>query len=234
MGMFDRLFGKREKEQVKEAKLARRKETDVRKGEVSIPRSGKGSANIVNYLENLKTDVNKKPGTLNEVVKFLEYPEAEVRCKVAEVLDYSEAKSATLPLISLAKDSNERVREAAFWALRGQRAASAEETFIKGLDDPSCFVRRICAEAVGCCRAKQALPRLLILAKDQEEGVRQFAGWALGKLGDKSAIPVLKEALCDDSENVRINAARSLDELGAGVDHKISYVSFPEFMTKWK
>ena len=38
MGIFDKLFGKKEKEQVKEAELAKQKETDVRKEEVTFRR----------------------------------------------------------------------------------------------------------------------------------------------------------------------------------------------------
>jgi len=69
------------------------------------------------------------------------------------------------------------------------------------------------AIALGIARAQSALPELLALAKDAEQGnlVRAHIIIALGKLGDKGAIPFLvKDGLSDKKAEVQRSSAIAL------------------------
>lgn len=89
--------------------------------------------------------------------------------------------------IALTKDTNEKVRKDAAWAL--------------GYIGPD---------------AKPAIPAVTELLTDKNNDVRWMAAYALGRIGPdpKTAVPVLTELLKDRSEWVRLSAAQSLGNIG--------------------
>jgi HEAT repeat protein len=59
----------------------------------------------------------------------------------------------------------------------------------------------------------EALPRLMIAVKDDDEGVREACVRALGEIDDPEAVPVMLAALRDKAAPVRSSAAWALGEL---------------------
>ena len=97
-----------------------------------------------------------------------------------------DADSAVQGLIGALKDTDERVRQQAAWALGAIGAKTAAEPLAQALKDSDSRVRHQAAWALGAIGAKAAAPALAQALKDSDARVRHQAAWALGAIGDRT------------------------------------------------
>jgi len=83
------------------------------------------------------------------------------------------------------------------------------------LNHPNKYVRISAIWALKDLGAKEAIPDIVPLLKDQDENIRGRVVEALSKLGAKEAIPDIVPLLKDSDEVVRCSAVDALKELGA-------------------
>jgi len=120
--------------------------------------------------------------------------------------------SRAVPAVKrLLDDKDPVVRAVAVW--HGGRWFEQEgmrEALLKKLDDPSKFVRGWALRLMMEKRCKQALPKILSMLKDKDEGVRYDALHAVAVLAGAEALPHLRMALAkDESALVRECALRA-------------------------
>ena len=124
-------------------------------------------------------------------------------------------------LLTLSRDTDDRLRRAAADVLGGlgASAAPALDRLLELIRDESWGVRQAAAEALGGlgASAAPALDRLLELTRDEDRGVRQAAARALGGLGATAApaLDRLLELTRDEDPDVRQAAARALGRIMA-------------------
>ena len=94
---------------------------------------------------------------------------------------------------------------------------SALEKLTEGLYDPHHNARRYTAYALGWLgmEARESVPALMPLLRDEHDEVRAAAAGALGGIADPIAVPALIAALDDKNDDVRTGAAIALGEIGA-------------------
>lgn len=92
--------------------------------------------------------------------------------------------------------------------------AGGRDALLDLLDDATLAVRRSALYALGDLRERRALPRMIAMASDADDGSRAWACRGLGMLGDAAAVPTLVQALHDPQEHVFRQAVESLVTLG--------------------
>ena len=102
--------------------------------------------------------------------------------------------------------------DARFWAVRALGAMgtpAAVELLIALLDDADEMVRSGAAWVLGDLQAREAIPSLARLLREEVNSVGQHAADALSKIGEP-AVNALVEALSDHRTQARVRAARAL------------------------
>jgi HEAT repeat protein len=116
--------------------------------------------------------------------------------------------SATITaLISVARDTNEVVRDGVLRSLGTIGSARALPVLNAALRDGSKHDRQAAAWALGQIASPLAVPALLDATHDANEHVRTDAMWALGMTGDTSALPRLRRLSLTVDEAVRVASA---------------------------
>ncbi len=130
--------------------------------------------------------------------------------------------SAAPALIDATSSNHERARGYAAFALgdMGAFASDGAVTALAGLvDDPSEWVRRIVAEALGTIarHADAAVPALIAFLKDADDHTRFNAAYSLARFGAAAelAVPALLEALDDSNRYVSGHSIHALKLIGA-------------------
>jgi HEAT repeat protein len=162
-----------------------------------------------------------------------------IREEAAVLLGRLKDSRAVLPLVSILKDRDRSVREAAMAALASigepsveavggcladpdlsvQEAASAVlasiaddrvlEPLLRALRSSDWIVRMHATKALGRLKHPDSVPALIPLLQDKVKAVRAEASSALAAIGD-AAIPALLDALRHDEWLVRLHAVESL------------------------
>jgi len=132
-----------------------------------------------------------------------------VREECGRSLNRLNSPAALDPLLAGLRHANEEVRAMAVQLLG--RHASALDSILAALGDPSKEVRHRAAKALRILRDARAVPALIAALQDPEEWVRRAAVGALGALKDGRALPALA-ALRSSDENMVAAAASALRE----------------------
>jgi len=165
-----------------------------------------------------------------------------IREEAATVLGGRKDVRAVAPLVSLFRDRDRSVREAAIAALTSigapsvaavgasladpdlavQEAASAVlaaiadervlDPLLQALASPDWIVRMHAAKALGRIKESQAVQSLIPRLQDKVKAVREEASGALAAIGD-AAIPQLLQALAHEEWLVRLHAVESLGKM---------------------
>lgn len=162
-----------------------------------------------------------------------------IREEAATLLGGFKDPRAVCPLVSILKDRDRSVREAAIGALTSigepsimplgaclgdpelsvQEAASAilasiadgrvRDPLIRALQSHDWIVRMHAAKALGRIREPESVPPLIPLLQDNVKAVREEVSGALASIGD-AAIPALLDALRHEEWLVRLHAVEAL------------------------
>jgi HEAT repeat protein len=176
---------------------------------------------------------------VSEQIAALRDDDWAIRAEAANLLGTFKDPRAVTPLITLLRDPDRSVREAAIEALRAiggpsvealgacldqsdlsvQEAASAIlstiadervlNSLIKALRSDDWIVRMHAATALGLMRHTDAIVPLIPLLQDKVKAVREESAAVLATIGD-AAIPSLVNALRHDEWLVRLHAVESL------------------------
>lgn len=121
--------------------------------------------------------------------------------------------SAVSPLITALKDTDNKVRSSAAYALGKSGVVGP---LINALKDPDIQVRYGVLSALGTMASSYALSKtgvvepLIDLLKDPDSKIRSSAAYVLGKTKDARVLDPLFTALSDSDENVRCTVAKAL------------------------
>jgi len=122
---------------------------------------------------------------------------------------------ASEALIAALRDSDNRVRWTAAWALGSVGNRNAADALAQALSDPSSEMRKRAAWALGNLDLKQAPPALINLLKDSDAETRETAAWALYEIEDPAAIPGLEAAMSrEQSKELQVAYIRALAATG--------------------
>src|SRR5690349_8991775 len=122
---------------------------------------------------------------------------------------------ASEALIAALRDSDNRVRWTAAWALGSVGNRNAADALAQALSDPSSEMRKRAAWALGNLNLKQAPPALINLLKDSDAETRETAAWALYEIEDPAAIPGLEAAMSrEQSKELQVAYIRALAATG--------------------
>jgi HEAT repeat protein len=174
-----------------------------------------------------------------EQIAALKDEDWAIRQEAAGLLGTFKDPSAVTPLVSLLRDQDRSVREAAIEALRSIGAPAVEAVgtcltepdlsvqesasailatiadervlapLITALHSADWIVRMHAAKALGLVRNAEAVEPLIPLLQDKVKAVREEAAAALAVIGD-AAIPSLLKALQHEDWLVRLHAVESL------------------------
>ena len=174
-----------------------------------------------------------------EQIAALKDEDWAIRQEAAGLLGTFKDPSAVTPLVSLLRDQDRSVREAAIEALRSigapaveavgtcltepdlsvQESASAIlaaiadervlEPLVQALHSSDWIVRMHAAKGLGRVRKAAAVEPLIPLLQDKVKAVREEAAGALASIGD-AALPSLLKALLHEDWLVRLHAVESL------------------------
>ncbi|MBZ0302142.1 MAG: HEAT repeat domain-containing protein [Anaerolineae bacterium] len=143
----------------------------------------------------------------------LDHGSAPSRASAARHL-YGFSWFAAEPLIRKAlKDSDDRVREGAVYALCDLRELNAFQVLIEVLANETDDVRAAAAWGLRDCQDAAAVPVLKVVLQAQDPDVRIKALEALGANDTPQAMPVVREAMNDREPDVKYAATLSLLEL---------------------
>jgi HEAT repeat protein len=174
-----------------------------------------------------------------EQIAALKDDDWAIREEAAILLGGQKDARAVLPLVSLLRDRDRSVREAAVTALASigapsvvavgacltdpelavQEAASAVlaaiadgrvlAPLLRALASSDWIVRMHAAKALGRIQDPGSVPSLIPLLQDKVKAVREEAGRALASIGE-GAVPALLDALAHEDWLVRLHAVESL------------------------
>ncbi len=106
------------------------------------------------------------------------------------------------------------------------------EWYLRDVENPDPFKRRLAVIMVGEFGSKKVLPVLLKAVEDEESGVRESAVFGMMSLGDVGAAPAIRKALKDESPKVRRAAAYCIVSVGRGepwlLDELLSLIHDPD------
>ncbi|MEW5945963.1 MAG: HEAT repeat domain-containing protein, partial [bacterium] len=145
--------------------------------------------------------------------RALEDEDQNVRAAAVTSLGKIRDEKVTVALKQALEDPSPRIRTAALRGLYKIADLSSTECLLKALVDPSAEVRRRAAVYSGWRQAKEAIPRLAIMLRSEDERIKEEAAAALGNMGDTRAVQYLIPALSDSSAEVRKKAAEALNRL---------------------
>jgi putative membrane-bound dehydrogenase-like protein len=135
-----------------------------------------------------------------DVAKLLEDSRPAVRERAIEHL-VSSGQSSVPALSSLrASSSNQEARSAAVFALYRIGGPQANEAVRAALSDADFRVRLSAARCAGMSGDKDALPRLMEMARADHPASRRQAIAALGQIGDERATPALIDAAANPDD----------------------------------
>ena len=155
-----------------------------------------------------KPNVQKlqKAKDVSGLIKALDFKDAEIRIDSCRALRIIGDTHAVEPIILALKDTDDRVRREAIYALGELKDPRAAEALLAVISDKSLFA--VTTQAL----AKSKEPRLfdhLVNALENEE-LRASAVYALGELGDPRAVKLLVPMLKHDDIGVRQAAIYAL------------------------
>lgn len=110
--------------------------------------------------------------------------------------------------------SSEKDKISATAGLGDTGSPMALSELIISLDDPSYFVRREAALALGRIRDRDAVMPLIEKLSDEFANIQQESAWALGNIKDEKSIPPLIEGLKSADKRLRGYSAIALGEIG--------------------
>ncbi len=146
-------------------------------------------------------------------------------------------------LVDALDSENENTRAHAVYALgdRGARVASVVDRLASLASDPSPFVRRTLADALGYVHShpQPSVAALRTLLADTDDQVRFNSAYALAKFGGDAApaVPQLVDALSDPNRYVRGHASTALEQIGTpdalqGLLHHLQAVRYCPLTTR--
>jgi putative membrane-bound dehydrogenase-like protein len=135
-----------------------------------------------------------------EAGKLLEDPRPTVRDRAIEHL--VQAGSSSVPALASVRNTsgNYEARSAAVFALYRIGDSQAREAVRAALSDSDYRVRLSAARCAGMSQDKDALPRLMEMARGDEPAARRQAIAALGQIGDARAVPALIDAAANPED----------------------------------
>lgn len=144
-----------------------------------------------------------------EIDRLMASPESSHRRSAAAMLGESQDAAAVERLVSLLRDSNSGVRDAAYNALMFMGGRTAVEKIAPLVAETDPGLRNA---AIDILRAigEDGLDVLHSLARDDNDDIRLFVLDILGTIGNQSSVEVLIEGLNDPNPNVRNAAVVSL------------------------
>ena len=150
-------------------------------------------------------------------------PDWRVRVALAQALTRGEPALATLRLIAMLSDDDQRVVPSVLESLVELEAPNVEAMLFQHLEREDIVVRKTAASLLGQLRSPAAAERLRAAfraaADDSPYLARAAIVDALGEIGGPIAQEVLTAALEDPDWAVRVRAARSLDRAAPAQDH---------------
>jgi len=126
-----------------------------------------------------------------ELTQYLDDPRPAVRDRTLQLLVETGESSVTPLQTVLQRFSSPEVRCAAVFGLARIATPKAEQVVRSALGDPDYLVRVAAARAVGLARDREAVSRLMQMAKNDEPAVRRQAATALGQIGDAGVASTL-------------------------------------------
>ncbi|MGD1996906.1 MAG: HEAT repeat domain-containing protein [Anaerolineae bacterium] len=134
----------------------------------------------------------------------------------ARVLAAVGTPKATSCLIGALEDSDPDVRACAIVGLAGLQPPEALAPLIARLSDPSAYVARLAADALGQF-GQPAAASLIVVLKEGDAAARAGAARALSAIQPEEAISALCAALDDPSTLVTYYAEEALEKMGVGL-----------------
>jgi HEAT repeat protein len=155
---------------------------------------------------------------VEELVRFLNYPNKDIRFATVKALARIGDKSVVAKLIDSLTLQSE---EAKYWSIKtlGQLGKEAISSLMKKLSDPNWNVRKIAAEALGEI-GEEAIEELLQGLQDKDKDVRYWSHKALVKIGYKATDGII-ELLKHPNWQVRREAADTLKDMGPQIIPKM-------------
>jgi putative membrane-bound dehydrogenase-like protein len=155
----------------------------------SIYRIRKSDAPLVRDARGSKLDL--KAASLADVAKLVQEARPAVRDRAIEFL--VEAGAPAVAALTSLRDSsrNDEARSAAVFALYRINTPEARTAVRAALTDADFKVRIAAARCAGMAHDREAVPRLMEIAKADHPASRRQAIAALGQIGDASAMPAL-------------------------------------------
>jgi HEAT repeat protein len=176
----------------------------------------------INALRNLAT-IND-PRIVKPVMEGLRENDSDIRFHTVKVLcNFNDAVAIDGLILSL-NDFSFETKEAAKDALRNMPSYSLGEKLIPYLSHESPEIRKTCAELVGRCKYRKAVPVLVELMKDSNAAVRLEAIRALGNLQDLQTLPRLLDLFHENNPETNEEASSALKNFGPVIiDSLIEY-----------
>lgn len=139
-------------------------------------------------------------------------PESSIRRYAAFLLGQRGDPGDIPVLVRALADSDKQVRNQSVLSLVifGEEAVAP----LAGADFSGSFVARYrVAEALGLIGRSSAVPRLVVLASDENDHVRYMAAKSLGLIGDEQGSGAIEPLLHDKNEYVRHAATNALSRI---------------------
>lgn len=176
---------------------------------------GRGIANTAGDLAAQLAQAREDLANPNELVR---------RTGVNRLRDFPGPEALVLLRAAL-EDSSAHVRATAVLALESEHTKEVIPDLIRHLsDDPSDYVRAICAFTLMWVQDLRTFEPLVDALKSDDSRLRSAATTALGRLGDQRAIPPLMEVLNDPQWTIRCGAAWALLDLRAADERLVTAI----------
>jgi HEAT repeat protein len=176
----------------------------------------------------VKAHIASSIGTLriasaaSELVKCLHDADSQVQAAAARALGKLRYAAAVPDLLALLGKGRivhggpiqfPEPTEEAYLAL-ARIGSPARAPLFNSLKDPNPYTRAHAALALGECRDREAVPRILGLIPNIDDYVAGCAMRAAGKIGDPVAVPALLKVLSSRNDELKYYAAEALGSVG--------------------
>ena len=169
---------------------------------------------------------------VTEQIAALKDEDWAIRGEAAGLLGNFKDPRAVVPLISLLRDQDRSVREAAIEALRSI-GAPAVETVGTCLTEPDLSVQESASAILAAIADERALAPLIKVLHSGDWIVRMHAAKALGRVRNADAVELLMPLLQDKVKAVREEAAAALAAIGdASIPHLLKALQHEDWLVR--
>ena len=169
---------------------------------------------------------------VTEQIAALKDEDWAIRGEAAGLLGNFKDPRAVVPLISLLRDQDRSVREAAIEALRSI-GAPAVETVGTCLTEPDLSVQESASAILAAIADERALAPLIKVLHSDDWIVRMHAAKALGRVRNADAVEPLMPLLQDKVKAVREEAAAALAAIGdASIPHLLKALQHEDWLVR--